>query len=130
MQIKERRNQFVITLTNILNFFHPKDWLLAIEDRTLFIHFSSYFFFFRTFWHFYWHFWFFLIFSDDWIPYMQATGLHRYNCECGRSYNRESNLLRHKRYECGKLPTHWCELCSYTTYRKNDLQRHEKKHHS
>ncbi|XP_031347074.1 probable transcription repressor protein RGM1 [Photinus pyralis] len=48
-----------------------------------------------------------------------------YNCEsCNKSYNREGNLRRHIKFECGKEPKFQCSFCLYKFKRKEHLKKH------
>lgn len=47
---------------------------------------------------------------------------------CGRAYNRKGNLLRHKRYECGKAPQFPCQFCDKSFVRREKLEYHCKVH--
>ncbi|CAH0381257.1 unnamed protein product [Bemisia tabaci] len=43
---------------------------------------------------------------------------------CGRSYSHKSNLQRHLREECGRLPQFACPVCSRRFKRKDALKQH------
>lgn len=48
---------------------------------------------------------------------------------CGKVYNRKGNMLRHKRYECGKAPQFTCSVCLKKFFRKDKLVLHQKMTH-
>ncbi|KAK9502370.1 hypothetical protein O3M35_011158 [Rhynocoris fuscipes] len=53
-------------------------------------------------------------------------GMGDFRCKhCNKAYTRLGNMRRHERYEClGSLPRFRCSICSHTSRRKHDLQRH------
>lgn len=51
--------------------------------------------------------------------------LEQYTCiQCGRSYNRKSNLKRHLRVECGRDPLVKCHICNANFKYFHVLRRH------
>ncbi|XP_046663280.1 uncharacterized protein LOC124356160 isoform X2 [Homalodisca vitripennis] len=43
----------------------------------------------------------------------------QFSCEkCGKGYLHFRNLHRHRRHECGKLPSFGCTVCSYRAFQK------------
>lgn len=44
--------------------------------------------------------------------------------DCGRAYTRKTNLMRHRRFECGKEPQFECKLCPYKAKQKSNLKIH------
>lgn len=53
----------------------------------------------------------------------------RHFCECGRSYSRPDNLVRHQRLECGKEPQFHCTECDEKFRRRSKLRDHCKSKH-
>ncbi|XP_046659221.1 gastrula zinc finger protein XlCGF26.1-like [Homalodisca vitripennis] len=49
---------------------------------------------------------------------------------CGRKYSSLRSLVRHQRYECGKLPQFACPLCSYKAHQKVSLKKHIASRHT
>lgn len=48
-----------------------------------------------------------------------------YRCpRCPKSYMQKRTLMRHLRYECGKLPQFSCILCSYKSKHRSHITRH------
>lgn len=45
-------------------------------------------------------------------------------CPCGKMYRLKQLLVRHQRYECGKLPMFSCPYCSKRHTHKHNLNRH------
>lgn len=50
--------------------------------------------------------------------------------DCGRSYKHMNSLKYHQRVMCNKDPTIKCQLCSYKTYRFDELRKHSIFKHS
>ncbi|XP_046659244.1 zinc finger protein Xfin-like [Homalodisca vitripennis] len=49
----------------------------------------------------------------------------RFRCnDCGKSYVHQRTLIRHVRYECGKLPRFSCRYCDYRAHHKNHVRAH------
>lgn len=49
--------------------------------------------------------------------------------QCNKSYKTRSCLFRHKKYECGKLPTNKCDYCDHWTYHRSNMVVHMKRMH-
>lgn len=43
---------------------------------------------------------------------------------CNKKYKYKSSLKYHKQVECGKPPKYFCNVCSYRTHHKGNLQKH------
>lgn len=53
-----------------------------------------------------------------------------FTCECGKSYTRKGNLVRHQKYECGgKIKNYVCMYCKTAFLYKHVLDRHVKRIH-
>ncbi|KAG8308229.1 hypothetical protein J6590_002315 [Homalodisca vitripennis] len=54
----------------------------------------------------------------------------QFSCEkCGKGYLHFRNLHRHRRHECGKLPSFGCTVCSYRAFQKVHVQKHMRRKH-
>lgn len=49
---------------------------------------------------------------------------------CGKKYKHRTNLLRHKKNECGVEPQFKCDLCSKAYTQKASLKIHVLKQHN
>ena len=59
------------------------------------------------------------------------SGPESYSCpKCGKLYRWRSNMLRHRRQECGKEPQYQCPYCPKKTKQKGNLIMHMKTMHS
>lgn len=49
----------------------------------------------------------------------------RYECTtCERSYTSRQHLWRHRKFECGKAPTFFCDECDYSSKHRSNLNNH------
>ncbi|KAF7272316.1 hypothetical protein GWI33_014865 [Rhynchophorus ferrugineus] len=54
-----------------------------------------------------------------------------YVCEnCNKTYAKKSTMVRHMKYECGKLPRFGCAICGYRGYQKTHVERHLSRKHA
>ncbi|KAG8259468.1 hypothetical protein J6590_014939 [Homalodisca vitripennis] len=44
--------------------------------------------------------------------------------QCDKVYSQRGSMLRHLRLECGVLPQFQCPVCTYSSYRKGNINRH------
>lgn len=44
-------------------------------------------------------------------------------------YAKKSTMVRHMKYECGKLPRFGCSRCGYRGYQKTHVERHLARKH-
>lgn len=52
-------------------------------------------------------------------------GTNVYQCpNCQKTYNWKTNLTRHLKVECGKVPKLFCQFCDYKTKHKSTLVTH------
>ncbi|KAJ9596802.1 hypothetical protein L9F63_012183, partial [Diploptera punctata] len=59
----------------------------------------------------------------------QHNNKNQVNCPlCGKLYRWRSNMLRHRRQECGKEPQYQCPYCLKKTKQKGNLMMHIKGH--
>ncbi|KAG8308331.1 hypothetical protein J6590_002420 [Homalodisca vitripennis] len=55
----------------------------------------------------------------------QCSGSELFQCpECPKSYRHRSNLLRHRRVECGRRPELQCAVCLRRFHHNSTLKRH------
>ncbi|XP_060535641.1 zinc finger protein 484-like [Cylas formicarius] len=53
-----------------------------------------------------------------------------YMCpNCHKIYAKKSTMVRHMKYECGKLPRFGCAMCGYRGYQKTHVERHLSRKH-
>uniref|UniRef100_A0A1B6L9N1 C2H2-type domain-containing protein n=1 Tax=Graphocephala atropunctata TaxID=36148 RepID=A0A1B6L9N1_9HEMI len=54
-----------------------------------------------------------------------STGKQEFTCpRCCKVYTYPSTLLRHLKFECGKLPKFECPHCPYRSHRKENIKSH------
>lgn len=54
----------------------------------------------------------------------------KHTCDqCHKSYRVRGSLQRHKKYECGRGPTQFCQFCPHTTKYRHDLKKHMLQRH-
>ncbi|XP_066909312.1 zinc finger protein ehn-3 [Halyomorpha halys] len=57
--------------------------------------------------------------------HMEGFVPDKYSCDsCEKSYKNKCTLMRHQKYECGKLPSFRCQFCDKGFYRKDHMQTH------
>lgn len=54
----------------------------------------------------------------------EQTGTRYYCQNCGRNYNRKTNLNRHLKLECGVPKKFSCSACGRAFARNNELTKH------
>lgn len=66
------------------------------------------------------------------IPdYLKLQQTNRFFCDIcvGKSYKYKGDLIRHKRFECQKLPQFLCPVCGKYFWHKFNLKIHTKRIH-
>lgn len=64
------------------------------------------------------------------IYFLYLLDCPSYPCmKCGRQYRRKTNLFRHLKVECGKVPLFKCHFCTAAFKYKHVLQRHFQSKH-
>ena len=57
------------------------------------------------------------------IPSSLSVEIHKCT-QCEKTYARKQGLNYHLKWECGKEPQFFCNICTYKTHRKGNLFRH------
>lgn len=56
-----------------------------------------------------------------------STITTKYVCECGRSFNKQTQFNYHKKNECGRVFV--CDICQTPSTTMSNLRRHQKLRH-
>jgi DNA-directed RNA polymerase subunit RPC12/RpoP len=65
----------------------------------------------------------------DTLPTTAVSNATSFICpDCGRGYQRQRSLQRHRRYECGVEKKFTCAICWKNFKRPDQLHKHQKIH--
>jgi hypothetical protein len=57
-------------------------------------------------------------------PSSESHGLTHSCTNCGKAYLWRTNLIRHMKLECGKVPQQQCPYCPYISNHKSNVKKH------